>query len=942
MKKFTLMVLMFFVIVGLIACQTTTTSTTSIQSTTTSTTPTTTQTTTSNPPTTTTTEVIPLPTIGDIVGLEDIQVIKNHYFHPLKGVLAFSSTNESLLPYFQIFGHVDYGTPGVYSLSYRLEYNGDVYTKIRTVTVIEGTYSPLSGSRTQSQSLTVSLGSGSYLTGSQTSLIHPVQPTFLENDLYRYAVPSNGWWTTLITQNYGGSNGIYQYPIRSSFNNSGVEITHSDDGFVQYWNPGGLQTIAQFALALKDMTIKTTDLSSAYRTQIVDYSDFGVRVAMRNNGSFEDKMVITYTQGSPYVFAEVANKQAPYFVLGTDGVDNYEYYQLDGTRINDDIYVGSSLIVKMVRRHVGYQTTPPANVGSPIYKDRYFLVSTPTDTAFTFSSNHPFGLKNRVSMILGQGNYFSVVPIHSLTEAPLLHSKGYTMGLKSHVDFAIDYQSSEVITDYRVVTQTLKGTDGSYFMGLLPHQYRNAEVDFTSLSYRTVRGTMKVAETNYFQTKLQFHGLLPSYTLPQGSFFNATEAAGYLDELLVETNPENPDNFYNDPAPYWNSKAIYPLAQGLIIASQLGDTQRKAQIQTRLRAILVDWFSYSGSGDKKVLYYNSIWGTTYYSNNDFNTASELSDHAFTHGYLIFGSAVLAMYDSAFQAEYGGVVDLLVNDYLFTQKNHTQHAYLRSFDPWAGHSWAHGFGFFAEGNNLESTGEALNSWVAGYLWGLATNNIDRIEAAIYGFTTELSAVKEYWFDYHQENWKPEYSQYAAVAGIVWNGKHDYATWFGANPTFIYGIQWLPSGEYLTNYARTAFELSRFTTIYQKYLQAKNNQIDTWYSNMWTIQAIINPSIAISKFQADKIRQDDYPAELAYTYWMIHALDSLGYRTEAVWQEVHPSVASSIYKDANGVYQAMVWNASSVTQSIRFYGTNGVVHSATIPAQSFSQISFSTSS
>ena len=940
MKKIVWMMLLLFTILGLVACQTTTTQSTTTQPTTASTTTTSTQTTTSEVTTTlTTTTTAPTPTIGDIIGLDDIQVIKNHYFHPLKGVLAYSSTNESLLPYFQIFGHVDYGTPGDYSLTYRLEYNDEVYTKVRTVSVIEGTYSPLSGSRTQSQSMTVSLGSGSYLTGSQASLIHPVQPTFLENDLYRYAVPSNGWWTTLITQNYGGSNGIYQYPIRSSFNNSGVEITHTDDGFVQYWNPEGLQTIAQFALALKDMTIKTTDLGSSYRTQIFDYSDFGVRVAMRNNGSFEDKMVVTYSQGSPYVFAEVANKQTPYFVLGTDGVDNYEYYQLDGTKINDDIYIGHALIVKMVRRHVGYQTMPPASVGSPLYKDRYFIVSTPNDTAFTFSSNHPFGLKNRVSMILGQGNYFSVAPIHSLAEAPTLHAKAYSMGLKGYVDFSIDYQTSEVLTDYRVVNQVLQGTDASYFMGLLPHQYRNTELDFTSFSYQTVRGTMKLAETNHFQTTLKFHGLLPSYTLPQGTLFDETEVEGYLEELLLETNPEDPENFYNDPAPYWNSKAIYPLAQGLIIASQLGNTELKNQIQTRLKDLLVDWYSYEGTEDEKVLYYNSIWGTTYYSNNDFNTASELSDHAFTHGYLIFGSAVLAMYDPAFQAEYGGVVDVLVNDYLFTQKDHTQHAYLRSFDPWAGHSWAHGFGFFAEGNNLESTGEALNSWVAGYLWGLATNNIDRMEAAIYGFTTELSAVKEYWFDYHQENWKTEYSQYAAVAGIVWTGKHDYATWFGANPTFIYGIQWLPSGEYLTNYARSTFELSRFSAIYQKYLQAKNNQIDTWYSNMWTIQAIINPDIAITKFEADKIRQDDYPAELAYTYWMIHALDALGYRTEEVWQEIHPAVATSIYQDANGVYQVMVWNSSNESQTIHFYDINGLVHNTTIAAQSFSQISFS---
>ena len=40
--------------------------------------------------------------------------------------------------------------------------------------------------------------------------------------------------------------------------------------------------------------------------------------------------------------------------------------------------------------------------------------------------------------------------------------------------------------------------------------------------------------------------------------------------------------------------------------------------------------------DERYLYYNEAWGTVYYSNNDFNTASEMSDHSFTHGYLVYG------------------------------------------------------------------------------------------------------------------------------------------------------------------------------------------------------------------------------------------------------------------------------------------------------------------
>ncbi|MDP2425475.1 MAG: glycosyl hydrolase [bacterium] len=923
---------------------TTISTTTSTVITTTTTVSTTTSTTTVPTTVTTTTTAAPLAQIGQISGLDDVLVIRNHYFHPLKGVRILSTLGSDITHLVQISGHVSYGVLGTYSLVYSLQYNDDFHTQTRMVQVIDGTYLPPVGTRPSGGMTIIDIASGSYRSASLPTIAHPATPAFIENDLLAYAIPSNGWWTSLLVQNYGGSNGIYTNPLRSSFANQGVEITHSGDGFVQYWNPENYQTIAQFSLALKDMYLKSSDLASGYVTRVIDYSDFGVKVAMRNNLNPLDHMVITYAQGSPYIFAEVANKNSPFFTMGTDGVDNYEYYRLDGTRITTSTYQGSAIIVRMVRRHVGYTTSPPANVGSPIYADRFFLVNTPENTTFTISSGgHPFGLLNRVSMQLGDGNYLSVASINSLSEAAFYHEHGYAIVSRTNTSFQIDHLQSLVTTDYHVSAQLLRSDKSAEpAIALMPHHYKNSSAILSNYQFRTVRGTLKVMTDTHFSTNLSFHGMLPSFTLPTAASFDNSLILDYLGVLIAETDPSDPMNFYNDEGPYWNSKALYPLSQGIIIADQLGNTTLRDELIERLKALLVDWYSYINSADLKFLYYNQTWGSVYYSNNDFNTASELSDHAFTHGYLIYASSILAMYDSTFIEEYGQVVDLLVNDYLFTEKQSSDFAYLRSFDSWAGHSWAHGFGTFAEGNNLESTGEALNSWVGGYLWGLANNDTSRVNAAIYGFVTELSAVKEYWFDYDQTNWNKAYSDYAAVAGMVWGGKFDYATWFGANPTFIYGIQWLPTGEYLTNYALDDFEYSRLQFIFQRYLQAKNNQIDTWYSNMWTIQAILNPQTAISMFNASKIINDDYPAELPGAYWMIHALESLGRRTSSIWMEVHPQVASSIYQHVNGEIQAMVWNPSNESQEVLFLNVDGVVKVQTVPAKSFTRIILNPSS
>lgn len=933
MKAKRLLIILMLSLLSLVsACTLTTVETTD----TTATDTTTTSTTTSETTTTTTEE--PADGIGAVSGLANKTIITNHYFHPLKGVEILSEAGKDITSLLTLSGSVDYGTPGDYVMTYSLVYGEETFSQNRTITVQAGSFVAPSGSRPNLSLRTLYLGDGSYRVGPTDSLVHPASPSFIEADLFVKAVPSNGWWTTLLTANYGNSNGIYTNPLKSSFSNDGVEITNPGEGFVQYWNVENTQRMAQYSISLKDMHLKTTDLNAGFVTKVIDYGDSSVKVAMRNVSSSEDKMVITYAQGSPYLFAEVANKATPYLKLDTTGVDNYEYFNLDGTKITTATYTGDAIIVKMVRRHIGYTCTPPANVGQPIYADRYFLVNTPNGTTFTIgSANHPFGLFNRLGISLGEGNYLSIAAIPSLTAAAFYHQHGYAFIADTNNDYVVDHTLSQVQTTYKVTPQMVRSTEESApVLALMPHQYKYSDAVTTSQTFRTVRGTLKVMIGSSFDTVLPFYGILPGYTLPEDGTFSSETVAGYLANLNTQTDIADTENFLNADAPYWNSKALYPLAQGAIIADQIGETALRDGFVAKLKYLLEDWYTYTNPDDTKYLYYNQTWGSVYYSDNEFNTAGELSDHSFTHGYLIYASAVVAMYDTEFATQYGGMVDLLLDDYMYPIKDDSSFAYLRSFDSWAGHSWAHGYGSFAEGNNLESTSEALNSWVGGYLWGQAMGDTDRVDAAIYGFVTELSAIKEYWFDYDQENWSDAYANYAAVAGMVWGGKFDYATWFGANPTFIYGIQWLPSGEFLTNYAMNATERARLTTIYETYLDAKGGTVDTWFSNMWAVQSIIDPAAALTLFNATQILNDDYPSELAGSYWMIHAMNTLNTRTTSVWMEVHEHVSSTCYELANGTIIAMVWNGSANEETVHFRDDTGVVSTFVIPAKSFTKV------
>ncbi|MBN2504988.1 MAG: hypothetical protein JXB20_06575, partial [Bacilli bacterium] len=856
------------------------------------------------------------------------EVIVDHYFDPLLNVYAESSFGKDITSLIRVIGSIDYGTVGEYQLTYQLNYYDDSYSNTITVSVVEGDYVSLTGSRPTGFNGMVVLETGSYLTGSTSLLLHPVNPGFIRANLLNEAIPSSGWWTSLLVGNYGYGNGIYLNPLRAAFSNAGMEITNPLDGFVQYWNNDGYQTIAQFPIGLKDTFLRSTDLNPGYVTEVIDHSDSHVRIAMKNSLGGEDEVVVTMVQGSPYVFVETANKNSLTYTMDLGVL--IEYYNLEGNKITTSSYNGDAIIVKMVQRHSGYDNSPPANIGQPEYTDKFYLVNAPQNTTFNIASNV-------LSMNFGDGNYISIVAINDLTEAEFYHNHGYTMITDTSITYEIDYEKSLVYTDYVFSSQTLR-TDVSIepLLALMPHHYKYSDVTLTNYSYRTVRGTLKVMAGNNFQTVLAFNGLLPGFTLPENTGFSAVQTTAYLEDLDAQTDIDDPDNFLNDEGPYWNSKALYPLAQGLIIADQLNEEELKQSFILKLRYLLTDWYTYNGSLDEKFLYYNNAWGSVYYSNDDFGTATSLSDHSFTHGYLIYASAVLAMYDDSFKDNYGLMVELLLDDYMYPYKDSAEFAYLRNFDQWAGHSWAHGFGTFAEGNNLESTSEALNSWNAGYLWSLANNDTDRMEAAIYGFVTEISAIKEYWFDYDEENWDPDFGDYVDVAGMVWGGKHDYATWFGANPTFIYGIQWLPTGEYLTNYALNDGDYTKFSSIYATYLAAKNGTIDTWYSNMWAIQAIIDPQTALNQFDANLILTDDYPAELVGTYWMINALESLGRRNTEVWMGLEMGVSSTVYEDEIGNIYAMVWNGSDEQKTVNFFNSEGLVSSQQVDPHTFVKV------
>ena len=863
--------------------------------------------------------------ISSVEGLEDTIHPVGKYFNALDGVRVYNESLEDIKHLFEIHGFVDYGTVGTYVLDYALTYGEDELNMTREIEVVSASIQASVAPSMPSDTMIAS-GFGSIRTGNATNLTKPLNPTFLDQDLYHQAIPSSSWWTSMMVQPRGGGNGLYTNPYRTSFQAEGMEFTNANDGFVQYWQPDGFNTIANFSLAIKDVFVNSKTLQANYETYVTGYGDTHVEIAMRNPGDLKDHVVTTLLQGSPHVFYQVMDKASPELILTQQGNSGYEFYSTNGLRLDGTNHIGDGIIIKIIGKHVGYQTSYPSQVGQPIFEDVYILLATPDQTQFTWNGS-------TISLDLNTYNYFSLSTVNGISDAQLLLPSASMLPVDSDVSYVVDEETSEVITTYTSTYLNTLKSDMEPLMMVLPHQQQYSTLEYVDFSLRTVRGHILTIEGNTFETVHSFGGIIPSFPLPEGNF-DASEQTTYIESLLSLSLMDDEENLLNDDAPYWNAKVLFPLVQSLIASDEM-DSETKAALIDRIKYVLEDWFSYGGVTDDKYLYYDPLWNTTYYSDNTFSTASELNDHSFTHGYLVYAAAILSQYDEDFKSSYEDIIDFFLADIMYPYKDEKTHAYLRHFDPYAGHTWAHGYGTFAEGNNIESTSEAIQSWVAGYLWALETNNQELRDAAIYGYVHEVASAKMYMFDYEDMIFPNEYDDYTDVAGMLWGGKYDYATWFGANPTFIYGIQWMPNATFLTTYAMNASERQILSNIFQMYLQSKGGTIDTWFANMWIIQALVDPDAAVQMFDASLILNDDFPTDLAQTYYLIHSLNHYGFRDDSYYMQIHDQVSSSLFINDAGHLQAVIWNASATKQTVTFTnGTNEVT--VTVDGQSLTAV------
>ncbi|HCH34625.1 MAG: Endo-1,3(4)-beta-glucanase [Candidatus Saccharibacteria bacterium GW2011_GWC2_48_9] len=315
-------------------------------------------------------------------------------------------------------------------------------------------------------------------------------------------------------------------------------------------------------------------------------------------------------------------------------------------------------------------------------------------------------------------------------------------------------------------------------LGLLPH-HTSKQKTTSALQYETIYGPSKVSLDNNFRFTTPVINSLESLDV-------STLSAADKDLLVTTLRRDINATTFAAEDSYFGGKGLYRAAQLLELAHQLDETQIAASIQQKLRREMVAWLSISPR-EKKSFYYdtrvNGIVGQTIaFGSEEFN------DHHFHYGYFIYAASVLAKYDADFLNQHKDMINLLVADIANYNKDETL-PLRRSFDPYTGHSWASGSSPFGDGNNQESSSEAINAWVGVNLWASQTKNSALKEQASWMLSNEVASTAAYWMNF--DTTQPAYDGYEhEVVSLNWGGKRDYGTFFSAEPNAMLGILLIP--------------------------------------------------------------------------------------------------------------------------------------------------------
>lgn len=808
----------------------------------------------------------------------------------------------------------------------------------------------------------VNLGKGSYVID-DGALLQPREPKYISKNI-KTPIPSNDWWTSIIYTKY--SDTMPALPMAYKYSATGLSMYYTDGTYTRADN-GGMGADSRYF----DLTLGAANVTGDASARLAGYGDWSVDATFSDDDT--DKMKSTMLKGSPYVYTTFTDPNAVELNIN----NLVKFFDKNGKEIITTDGVATTIDHFAVESQ-NYSEAP--GDGNKI-QYHYYGVYMPENSRVT-------KVGNKLKISLGSGQNYLVIgalpveqPIKLLSTENVENAESkndakakemleymYKYAYSYVTDTTVNYEYTDntatCTTKYNVTTKQVRtgsNIENKTLMCMLPNQWKYSEDSYVTsgmggaLIYSSVRGDLRVHAGNEFSYSQRFNGVIPQYTTPDESdSYNVEWMYKYLEQFT-----DSALKSYWVADPYWQGKKSHPIAMGILIAEQLGEYETRDRLIDTLRKIMENWLTYDGDEDYPYyMYYHTSWGAVSGDGGDHGMAINLSDHHFLWAYFIFPAAVLSAYDSQFKEDYGQMIELLIRDCMNPDKDDTELPFMRNFDVYEGHSWAGGYGDNNSGNNQESASEATFSWAGLYLWGLVTDNKKYRDAGIWGYTSEIDAIEQYWFNIDEgtpldsHNWPADYGTNIygdancndlPYTGMVWGLGYTNGTYFSGNPCCIMGIHLLPVTPAITymGYDRAKAgdiwtQYEEVQAAYQKKVAAEGNvDPEGWHHILWPFLALSDAEEAGKRWTEEYTShindKGDYvngvlsTDEMFNSYWYIENMNAKGYIEEDVWATNYTSY--QIF-NKDGKYTAEIWNPTDKEIIVQFADKNGKLGTAKV--------------
>ena len=712
----------------------------------------------------------------------------------------------------------------------------------------------------------IKLGSGGWRSQPSTADQKVPEAPFRTPEMLQRAAPTNQWYSSVMFTRW--SEVLHALPLTAKATDKGLEI-----GFPKKTiTPTERKDVEVTYPHKADITLRPLAFQPE-AALLAGHGDWSVDISFsRGNQSLKT----TIAHGSPFVFASLSH--------GNLGLDF-------GNDLQANVWGNDERVLLVKGASKTFAAFAPTG-GVWQQKGARWELNLPTDK-----------------------RYISVAVLPNENDATLRKflASAYSHISNTKADFRVDTEKSEVITTFQVETQTKEGTQAPSIVGLYPHHYfGNSALPTDAVgALPSIRGELKFFAADRFTTRHIHHGFVPYWP----GVKDERKSQSILTNLAKESSRARRMMLEIGQGPYWQGKGLQRISQLMAVAEVQGDLKSRDRLLSLIKQRAEEWLS--GQSDRTYFHYSPTLGTVVSYPEEYDAVKDMNDHHFHFGYWIRAAADIGLRDPEWVRtdKWGGMIDLLVADIATAQRGRKDFPYLRNFDPYEGHSWASGVAISPDGNNQESSSEAINAWAGLMLWGALQDRQDLIELGTYLYATEIQAINHYWFDIHGLTLPPEYKN--AEVSMLFGGKLAHNTWWIDEPRQIHGINLLPltaSSTYLAASPAFTFKnmlaLDKEIEIYQgRGKRAKPE--DIWQDLFAKYVALVDPAKGLARWNEwGSVELGDTRTHAQHWLYLLNELGApdLGITANT---KFHAS-----FKSSQGKHTYMVYNPTKMAMDVRF--------------------------